>query len=105
MKYAMIALQGLAVHGTSGQQLSDAALPSHVVEQAFRWCSEAGVSCVAFLGDECATLRMTDDLEELHTRYERGWNNQLWGPKGTHAIGFKRYEEQASQVEGAVMVI
>jgi hypothetical protein len=64
-----LAPQGLAVHGTSGQQLSDAALPSHVVEQAFRWSMDAGVSCVAFLGDECATLQMTDELEELHTRY------------------------------------
>eukprot|EP00775_Hariotina_reticulata_P003247 gene3247-3523_t len=62
-------LLGLAVHGHQGQQLSDAALPPAVVEQAFTWAGEAGISCVAFLGDECATLRLTDQLRELHHRY------------------------------------
>lgn len=62
-------LQGLAVHGTDGRHLSDAALPAPVVSAAFDWAGRAGVSCVAFLGDECATLRMTPELEELHQRY------------------------------------
>jgi len=57
------------VHGHQGQQLSDASLPPSVVADAFRWAGTRGVSCVAFLGDECATLQLTDDLVELHTRY------------------------------------
>jgi hypothetical protein len=56
------------VHGHKGQQLSDAALPAEVVRQAFTWAAQSQVSCVAFLGDECATLQLTDDLHELHTR-------------------------------------
>jgi hydroxymethylpyrimidine pyrophosphatase-like HAD family hydrolase len=62
-------LQGLAVHGRDGTQLSDAALPGAVVAHAFDWASASNVSCVAFLGDECATLRLTPELEELHARY------------------------------------
>lgn len=62
-------LQGLAVHGHGGVQLSDAALPSCVVSDAFTWAEACGVSCVAFLGDECATLALTDDVRELHSRY------------------------------------
>lgn len=57
------------MHGHQGQQLSDASLPPSVVADAFRWAGAQGVSCVAFLGDECATLQLTDDLVELHTRY------------------------------------
>lgn len=56
------------MHGRKGQQLSDAALPPAVVGQAFSWAGEAGISCVAFLGDECATLKLTSELRELHTR-------------------------------------
>ena len=67
---ACCVLQGLAVHGHQGQQLSDASLPPSVVSEAFEWCTAQGVSCVAFLGDECATLQLTDDLVELHTRWE-----------------------------------
>jgi len=66
-------LQGLAVHGKGGKALSDAALPPDVVARAFQWVGSAfpsgGVSLVAFLGDECATLRMTDDLQALHHTY------------------------------------
>jgi hypothetical protein len=56
------------VHGHQGQQLSDAVLPPSVVASAFQWATAHKVSCVAFLGDECATLQLTDDLVELHTR-------------------------------------
>jgi hypothetical protein len=62
-------LQGLAVHGRDGRQLSDAALPRGVVAAAFEWAAAARVSCVAFLGDECATLELTPDLVDLHARY------------------------------------
>lgn len=55
------------MHGQQGRQLSDAALPVDVVARAFSWAGGAGVSCVAFLGDECATLQLTDDLRALHT--------------------------------------
>lgn len=61
-------VQGLAVHGHQGQQLSDAVLPGSVVTEAFEWAAAQQVSCVAFLGDECSTLKLTDDLVELHTR-------------------------------------
>jgi hypothetical protein len=61
-------VQGLAVHGSKGQQLSAAALPPAVVGQAFRWASAEDISCVAFLGDECATLKLTSELRELHSR-------------------------------------
>lgn len=64
----LLMMQGLAVHGDQGEQLSDAALPPAVVQQAFTWAGDAGISCVAFLGDECATLRLTDQLRELHHR-------------------------------------
>jgi len=64
----LLLLQGLAVHGHQGKQLSDAALPPAVVQQAFAWAGEVGISCVAFLGDECATLQLTDQLRELHHR-------------------------------------
>ncbi|KAF5829542.1 hypothetical protein DUNSADRAFT_15939 [Dunaliella salina] len=68
-----IFLQGLAVHDSQGQQLSNASLPSAVVADAFRYVSSlegsAGGSLVAFLGDECVTLRMTDDLQALHHIY------------------------------------
>lgn len=56
------------MHGHKGQQLSDAVLPPNVVRDAFKWATKHQVSCVAFLGDECATLKLTDDLVELHTR-------------------------------------
>ena len=45
------------------------------------------VSCVAFLGDECSTLRLTPDLRELHETYyeplarvERSLDALLRGP-------------------------
>ena len=62
-------LQGLAVHGLRGRQLTDAQLPDDVVADAFAYAQAHDLACVAFLGDACATLRMTPELEELHTRY------------------------------------
>ncbi|KAG2488445.1 hypothetical protein HYH03_012952 [Edaphochlamys debaryana] len=62
-------LQGLAVHGRGGRALSDAALPPAVVEEAFRYSADTGISLVAFLGDTCATTRLTPELEELHYTY------------------------------------
>jgi hypothetical protein len=56
------------VHGSSGQQLTDAALPRDVVSAAFSWAQGAGISCCAFLGDTCATLQLTPQLQELHHR-------------------------------------
>jgi hypothetical protein len=66
--YAVLCSQGLAVHGSSGQQLTDAALPRDVVSAAFSWAQGAGISCCAFLGDTCATLQLTPQLQELHHR-------------------------------------
>ncbi len=62
------AAQGLAVHGRGGAQLSDAQLPADVVAQAFKYSEQRNVPLVAFLGDHCAALRMTPELEELHWR-------------------------------------
>ena len=62
-------LQGLAVHGRGGAQLSDAALPPAVVARALAWAADARVACAAFLGDACATLELTPELVELHERY------------------------------------
>ncbi|PNH06702.1 Phosphatase YidA [Tetrabaena socialis] len=61
--------QGLAVHGRGGVQLCDAALPPAVVEAAYRYSLASGVSLCAFLGDTCATPRLTPDIRQLHDTY------------------------------------
>ncbi|KAG1675313.1 hypothetical protein FOA52_015987 [Chlamydomonas sp. UWO 241] len=66
--------RGLAVHGRRGAQLSDASLPASVVRDAFLFIASRGaglsqISCVAFLGDDCVTTRLTPDLCSLHTTY------------------------------------
>jgi rRNA maturation RNase YbeY len=62
-------LQGLAVHGADGAQLSDASLPTEVVRAAFEWAAARDLSLAAFHGDTLSTLALTPALEELHTRY------------------------------------
>ncbi|KAL6759257.1 HAD-like domain-containing protein [Haematococcus lacustris] len=66
-------LQGLAVHGSKGQLLTSAQLQPEVVAQVFRHVSatypDGSVSCVAFTGDDCVTLRMTQELQDLHSVY------------------------------------
>ncbi|KAK9806969.1 hypothetical protein WJX72_008996 [[Myrmecia] bisecta] len=64
-----IFLQGLAVHGARGQLLPGKDMPPAVVAQAFKYSLEHDVPLSAFLGDECVTLKMAPELEELHTRY------------------------------------
>ena len=59
-----IFLQGLAVHGASGAELpGGAALDRAVVAAAFQYAERTGTPLCAFLGDTCATLRMTTELE------------------------------------------
>ncbi|CAG9462876.1 unnamed protein product [Pedinophyceae sp. YPF-701] len=62
-------LQGLQVHGHEGRQVSEARLPDEVVRSAFAWAQETGTSLVAFLGDACVTLDLTDLVLDLHTTY------------------------------------
>ena len=62
-------LQGLAVHGAQGEALSDSRLPPALVRAALLWGEANGVPLCCFLGDECAALALTPELEELHARY------------------------------------
>jgi len=62
-------LQGLAVYGSSGELLKSAELPPPVVVLCFEHAMENDIPVVAFLGDECVTLAMHPELEELHTTY------------------------------------
>ncbi|KAI8470741.1 MAG: HAD-like protein [Monoraphidium minutum] len=62
-------LQGLAVHGDDGSQLSDAALPAAVVAAALSWAAAQRIAAVAFHGDTCSALEVGSELVELHTRY------------------------------------
>mmetsp|Transcript_34668 Transcript_34668/g.89999 ORF Transcript_34668/g.89999 Transcript_34668/m.89999 type:complete len:268 (-) Transcript_34668:105-908(-) len=62
-------LQGLAVYGDSGQLLRSASLPPPVVALCFEHAMENNIPAVAFLGDECVTLAMHPELEELHATY------------------------------------
>ncbi|EIE27200.1 HAD-like protein [Coccomyxa subellipsoidea C-169] len=64
-----IFLQGLAVHGKDGALLPGEDLPGSIVQSAFQYSVERGVPLCAFLGDTCATLRMTDELQDLHQTY------------------------------------
>ena len=47
-----------------GDQATDPLLPRF--SEANR---EANITACAFLGDECSTLQMTADIQELNTRY------------------------------------
>ncbi len=58
-----IFLQGLAVHGVSGELLPGAALDRAVVAAAFDYAERTGTPLCAFLGDTCSTLRLTPELE------------------------------------------
>ena len=73
-------LQGLASYGRAGRRVggieSDSpsssfpSLPASVVRAAFEFASATpGVSAVAFTGDECFSMKITKDTEELHTVY------------------------------------
>ena len=60
-----IFLQGLAVHGARGALLPGAALERAIVAAAFEYAERTDTPLCAFLGDTCATLRMTAELEVL----------------------------------------
>ena len=78
-------LQGLAAYGRQGRRVAGRAaaggggpstppafpsLPPAVVRAAFAFAARTpGVSAVAFTGDECFTLRLTADTDELHSVY------------------------------------
>jgi len=64
-----IFLQGLAVYGRGGAEIPGKSLSPSVVAAAFEWAAREGVPLVSFHGDECRTLRMTLELEQLHTVY------------------------------------
>ena len=58
-----IFLQGLAVHGSAGQLLPGYRLNPEVVRAAFQYATETDTPLCAFLGDDCATLRMHPELQ------------------------------------------
>ena len=79
-------LQGLASYGRRGRRVGGMAggsgggegspsapfpsLPASVVRAAFAFAARSpGVSAVAFTGDECLTLAVTADTDELHSVY------------------------------------
>mmetsp|Transcript_11590 Transcript_11590/g.71287 ORF Transcript_11590/g.71287 Transcript_11590/m.71287 type:complete len:558 (-) Transcript_11590:786-2459(-) len=64
-----IFLQGLVVHGFGGKLLPGEYLPSGVVQRAFSFAKENGVSLSGFLGDTAICLQMDSNLRELHERY------------------------------------
>lgn len=64
-----IFLQGLAVHGKLGNLIAGGTLPSDIVRQAFEFAQNQGVSVCGFLGEECVTIEMTPEVQQLHSRY------------------------------------
>lgn len=64
-----IFLQGLAVYGRTGRLIAGGTLDTDIVKKAFAFAQEADVSICGFLGEECITMKMTAEVEELHVRY------------------------------------
>lgn len=64
-----IFLQGLAVHCYKGELIAGGILDAEIIRMAFEFAQEHNISCVGFLGEECVTLKMTKEVEELHSRY------------------------------------
>lgn len=63
-------LQGLLCYGLNdGKVVAGAHLPAEVVESAFAFSRLHNLPLCGFLGEELVTMRMTPELEELHTRY------------------------------------
>lgn len=62
-------LQGLAVHDWSGSALAGSNLSFEFVASVFKYSEKNSVPCIAFLGDDCATMEMTPEVEEMHTVY------------------------------------
>ena len=58
-----IFLQGLAVHGPTGQLLPGSRLCPNVVRTAFQYAMDTDTPLCAFLGDDCATMRMHPELQ------------------------------------------
>lgn len=65
---AGIFLQGLVVHTLTGEPINGPTLPPEVVRSAFEYASQTGTSCVAFMGDDCVTMKQTQDVVDLHKR-------------------------------------
>lgn len=59
----------MAVHGPTGQLLPGSRLCPNVVRTAFQYAMDTDTPLCAFLGDDCATMRMHPELQELHHRY------------------------------------
>lgn len=64
-----IFLQGLVVHGMGGTLLPGEYLPSSIVQRAFDFAKESGISLSGFLGDTAVCLQLDGNLKELHERY------------------------------------
>lgn len=65
-------LQGLAAYGRGGALVAGAQLDEEVVRRAFEYSLEHGIPLCGFLGEECVTLEMAPELEELHHRQAVG---------------------------------
>jgi len=61
-------LQGLVVHTVTGKPIEGPNLSPDVVRSAFEYSEEKNISCVAFTGDECSTLKLTPELLCLHKK-------------------------------------
>lgn len=62
-------LQGLAVHDWYGNALAGRNLSFEFVASVFKYCEKNSVPCIAFLGDDCATMEMRPEVEEMHSVY------------------------------------
>ncbi|GAB4817962.1 hypothetical protein N2152v2_005008 [Parachlorella kessleri] len=62
-------LQGLAAYGRGGQLVAAGELPSAVVREAFVFAETHGIPICGFLGEECVTIELHPEIEELHHRY------------------------------------
>lgn len=64
-----IFLQGLAVHGVSGDLIAGGEVEPEVVRAAFQFAAASNIAVCGFLGETCVTIRMTAEVAELHERY------------------------------------
>ena len=72
-----IFLQGLQVYGKGGAALQSGALDMEVARRVLEFAMARDIAITCFLGDECVTPKVTEELEELHYRYYEPYPVQL----------------------------
>ncbi len=72
-----IFLQGLQVYGRGGVALESGALDMNVARRVLEFAMTRGIAVTCFLGDDCVTPRVTEELEELHYRYYEPYPKEL----------------------------